>query len=122
MTQVTRRSTELDALLDLHGEILVQDGGYWVKIEAWTVEPKEGIPHGIRYSLTLHDPNGTRVLGYDNSHAIGAPKKGFAGRRLEYDHVHRHAKDKGAPYEFSGADQLLKDFFKEVDKVLKEVL
>jgi len=62
------------------------------------VEPTEGMPHGIRYSL-----------------------KGFSGRRLEYDHVHRHAKDKGVPYEFSDAGQLLTDFFEEVDKVLKEV-
>lgn len=119
---MARRQTDLDTLLDLHGEILVQEGGYWIKIEAWTVEPSEGIPHGIRYSLTLHDPKGKRILGYDNAHAIEPPGKGFAGRRLEYDHVHRHAKDKGVAYEFSSAGQLLTDFFEEVDKVLKEVL
>ncbi len=119
---MVRRLTELDTLLDLHGEILVQDGGYWIKIEAWTVEPTEGIPHGVRYSLTLHDRNGKRILGYDNSHAIESPKKRFAGRRLEYDHVHHHAKDKGVPYEFSSADQLLVDFFEEADNVLKELL
>jgi hypothetical protein len=119
---VAKRQTELDTLLDLHGEILVQDGGYWIKIEAWTVQPTEGVPHGIRYSLTLHDPGGSRVLGYDNSHAVKPSKKGFGGRRLEYDHVHRTAKDKGTPYEFSSAGQLLTDFFNEVDKVLKEAL
>lgn len=119
---MTRRSTGLDTLLDLHGEVLIQDGGYWIKIEAWTIPPTQGVPHGIRYSLTLHDPGGVRVLGYDNSHAVNPPKKGFAGRRLEYDHVHKHARDKGVPYEFSDAGQLLTDFFEEVDKVLKEVL
>ena len=119
---MAKRLTELDTLLELHGEILVQEGGYWIKIEAWTVEPTEGVPHGIRYSLTLHDSSGKRILGYDNSHAIEPPKKGFAGRRLEYDHVHRHAKDKGVPYEFASAYELLKDFFEEADKVLKEVL
>lgn len=119
---MAKRLTELDTLLDLHGEILVQEGGYWIKIEAWTVEPSEGIPHGIRYSLTLHDPNGKRILGYDNAHAVEPPRKGFAGRRLEYDHVHRHAKDKGVAYEFASAGQLLTDFFEEADKVLKEVL
>ena len=119
---MARRQTGLDTLLELHGEILVQDSGYWVKIEARTVEPTEGIPHGIRYSLTLHDPKGTRVLGYDNSHAVAAPKKGLAGRRLEYDHVHRHSRDKGVAYEFASAEELLKDFFEEVDRVLKEVL
>ena len=119
---MAKRQTELDTLLDLHGEIIVQDGGYWIKIEAWTVEVNEAIPHGIRYSLTLHDPQGTRVLGYDNAHAIEAPKKGFAGQRLEYDHVHRHAKDRGVVYEFSSVGQLMTDFFNEVDRVLKEVL
>lgn len=119
---MAKRQTQLDTLLDLHGEILVQNGGYWIKIEAWTVEPREGVPHGIRYSLTLHDPKGKRILGYDNAHAVGPPRKGFAGRRLEYDHVHRHAKDKAVAYEFSSAGQLLADFFNEVDKVLKERL
>jgi len=117
---VTKRPADLEPLLDLHGEILVQDGGYWIKIEAWTVEPTIGVPHGIRYSLTLHDPRGRRILGYDNAHAVAAPRKGFAGRRLEYDHVHRHAKDKGVAYEFSSAVQLLADFFEEADRVLKE--
>ena len=59
---MAKRQTELDALLDLHGEVLVQGGGYWVKIEAWTVEPTAGVPHGIRYSLTLHDPSGTPAV------------------------------------------------------------
>lgn len=118
---MARRQTELGTLLDLHGEILVQGGGYWIKVEAWTVEPSEGIPHGIRYSITLHDPKGKRILGYDNAHAVEPLKKRFAGRRLEYDHVHRHAKDKGVAYEFSSAGQLLTDFFNEVDKVLKEL-
>lgn len=112
----------MDTLLDLHGEILVQEGGYWIKIEAWTVEPTKEIPHGIRYSLTLHDPAGERVLGYDNAHAVKPAKKGFTGRRLEYDHVHRHAKDKGTAYEFSTAGQLLTDFFEAVDRILKELL
>lgn len=119
---MAKRQTDLDTLLDLHGEVLVQEGGYWIKVEAWSVEPTEGIPHGIRYSLTLHDPKGKRILGYDNAHAIDATSKGFSGRRLEYDHKHRHAKDRGVAYEFASAGQLLTDFFKEVDKVLKEVL
>lgn len=112
----------LETLLDLHDQIFVQEGGYWIKIEAWQVEPTEGVPHGIRYSLTLHHPNGTRVLGYDNSHAVKPPRKGFAGRRVEYDHMHRDAKDKGVPYAFADPGQLLTDFFRDVDKVLKEVL
>lgn len=111
----------LETLLLLHGEIYDQGDGYWIRIEAWQVEPDAHIPHGVRYALTLHDRYGTRLLGYDNAHAVKPPKrKRFSGRRLEFDHRHRHARDKGVPYAFTSADQLLKDFFDEVDRVLKE--
>ena len=108
-------------LLDLHDQIIDQDGGYWVKIEAWRVEVTADVPHGIRYSLTLHEPYGKRILGYDNAHAVKPPKKfKYAERRLTYDHKHRHENDKGVPYQFQDAQQLLIDFFNEVDRVLKE--
>jgi len=77
--------------------------------------------HGIRYSLSLHDKYGTRVLGYDNAHAVKPPKKfKFAGQRLPYDHRHRTSSDKGVPYTFESAQRLLEDFFAEVDRVIKE--
>ena len=51
-----------------------------------------------------------------------SPKKSkFAGRRLAYDHKHKHGSDKGVPYEFQDAQQLLADFFAEVDRVLQEI-
>ncbi|WP_237767779.1 hypothetical protein [Polynucleobacter sp. MWH-Adler-W8] len=50
-------------LLDLHQEVIDQGDGYWVKIEAWEVVVSEAIPHGVRYSLTLHNPKGLRILG-----------------------------------------------------------
>jgi len=110
----------LETLLLLHGEIYDQGNGFWVKVEAWLVEPDQHIPHGIRYALTLHDRYGTRLLGYDNAHAVKPKRHRFSGRRLAFDHRHRHARDKGVLYEFTSADQLLKDFFDEVDRVLKE--
>ena len=71
--------------------------------------------------MTLHDRHGTRVLGYDNAHAVKPPKKfKFAGQRLPYDHRHRTASDKGVPYAFESASRLLEDFFAEVDRVIKE--
>jgi hypothetical protein len=80
------------------------------------------IPHGIRYSLTLHEPYGDRILGYDNAHAVKPPKKfKYAGRILTFDHKHRNTSDKGVPYEFKDAQQLLEDFFADVDRVLLEV-
>ena len=64
-----RDDSGIETLIDLHDQIIDQDGGYWVKIEAWRVVPTEEIPHGIRYALTLHEPYGKRILGYDNAHA-----------------------------------------------------
>jgi hypothetical protein len=111
----------LETLLDLDGSILEQEGGYWIKIDVRRVPLSSHAPHGIRYSLTLHDRYGTRVLGYDNAHAVKPPKKfKFAGQRLAYDHRHRTASDKGVPYAFESASRLLEDFFAEVDRVIKE--
>ena len=49
-------SPGLSTLLDLDGNILDQGDGYWVKIDAHTVEPTAEIPHGIRYSLRCMNP------------------------------------------------------------------
>ena len=85
------------------------------------MEASEHIPHGIRYSLTLHNRYGTRVLGYDNAHAVKPTRKfKFAGQRLPYDHRHRTSSDKGVPYPFESPQGLLEDFFSEVDRVIKE--
>jgi hypothetical protein len=112
----------LDTLLDLNGLVIHQGGGYWVKIDAWRVGISDNTPHGICYSLTLHEPYGKRILGYDNAHAVRPPKKfKHARRRLPFDHKHRHASDKGVPYDFDTAYQLLEDFFKDVDRVLQEM-
>jgi hypothetical protein len=117
-----REDHGIATLIDLHDQIIDQGGGYWIKIEAWVVDASTDIPHGIRYSLTLHEPYGKRILGYDNAHAVKPPKKfKYAGTRLPYDHKHRHVSDKGVPYEFKDAHQLLSDFFKEADRVLEEV-
>ena len=116
-----REDQGISTLIDLHEQVIDQGGGYWVKIEASRVEATAETPHGIRYTLTLHEPYGKRILGYDNAHAVKSPKKfKYAGRRLTYDHRHLHASDKGVPYEFQDAQQLLIDFFNEVDRVLKE--
>lgn len=103
----------IETLLDLDGEQYRSDSGFWVKFDIKRVEPSPQIPHGIKYSLTLHDRNGTRVLGYDNAHGI-KPKsrKGFHGRRVVWDHAHR--RQHIFPYEFKSAGDLLEDFWQEV--------
>lgn len=111
----------LDTLLDLNGVVIEQDKGCWVKFDvSKTVISKER-PHGLRYSLTLHDKYGTRLMGFDNAHYVKPPKKyKYSGQIIAFDHLHCHSADKGIPYEFQNAYQLMQDFFKKVDEILKQ--
>jgi hypothetical protein len=109
---------DIDTLLDLDGVVIEQVGGYWTKFEVRRIpQTTEEIPHGIRYSLTLHNRHGERIIGFDNAHAVKMKKMNKHQGRKTYDH--RHSKDEGVPYEFVDAHQLLKDFWLEVDKTLK---
>lgn len=65
----------LVTLLNLNGEIFPMDNGYWTKFEAFWVSPNQHVPHGVRYSLTLHDRYNRRVLEFDNAHAIKLAKR-----------------------------------------------
>jgi hypothetical protein len=58
----SREDASLDTLLDLDGEIFPMNNGYWTKFEVFRVTPTEHIPHGIKYSLTLHDRNRLKVI------------------------------------------------------------
>ena len=113
----------LDYLLDLDGEILTQENGCWIKIEARELaKATKEFPHRVKYCLTLHDRYGKRLLGFDNAHSIKTRKRGrFTGRCIAYDHKHMNPGDKGVAYVFESAEQLLSDFFVEVDKLLKEM-
>ncbi len=73
---------------------------------------------------TLHAPDNTRLIGFDNAHGVKPVGSQFkhAGRKFPYDHRHRHITDVGVLYEFETAYQLVMDFYAEVDRVLKEVL
>ena len=105
----------LDNLLELNGERIVIDEalGLWVKFEVIKTTSRE---HGIKYSLTLHDKTQKRIMGFDNSHEIeyGA-KRGVKPKRT-FDHWHYDENDRGRPYHYINAGQLLEDFWKEVDK------
>src|SRR5580704_9536789 len=112
---------DIDTLLDLDEIVIEQLEGYWTKFEVRRVPSSKEIPHGIRYSLTLHDRHGERIMGFDNAHAVKSSKRGKHQGRKTFDHRHRHSKDEGTPYEFVDAYQLLKDFWSEVDKTLSSL-
>jgi len=105
----------LAALLNLNGEIFPMDDGYWTKFEACRVTPDRHVPHGIRYSLTLHDRYNRRVLGFDNAHAVRPAKKGYSARKITWDH--KHNREKISSYEFESASQLLGDFWRGVEQM-----
>ena len=103
---------DLENLLNLHGEVFPMDNGCWIKFEAYQVELSKAVPHGVRYSLTLHDKNNHRVIGYDNAHSFKSSKK-YSTRKESYDHIHKQIDI--VAYEFESAEQLLEDFWKSVD-------
>lgn len=103
---------ELLTLLELNDITFYYKDGYWVKFEAWRVRPSKHVPHGIRYSLTLHDGNNTRIIGYDNAHHSLPKSKNYKARKETWDHVHK--KRKVHSYEFDSASQLIEDFWNTV--------
>ena len=110
----------LDFLLDFNGREHVFEGGYYVKFEIRQVAPSEQMPHGIRYSFTMHEPSGWRILGYDNAHAIKAGKP--------WDHRHgvrRIGRGKKRVsvrlVQFVDAETLLDNFYTDVEALLDEL-
>jgi hypothetical protein len=70
----------LDTLLDLDGQVLVVDpeGSYWVRFIVRRVPVSTQKPHGLDYSLTLHGPDGERLVGFDNAHSVGKRRRSEA--------------------------------------------
>ena len=117
------RDSGLDYLLDLNGFEVREDNGYWYRFEARKVVATKERPHGIRYSLTLHDNHNQRIFGMDNAHALPkakSNKKKYAARIVNYDHSHKNQNDMGEPYHFESAAKLVSDFLKQVNKILEE--
>jgi hypothetical protein len=103
---------ELEALLSLDGQEFKFAAGYVVKYRVRRVRAAAGRPHGIKYSLTLHDPRGKRIYGIDNAHKVGQVR--------EFDHRHRYGSNRLVAYEYPGPVGLLEDFLKEVERILLE--
>lgn len=95
-----------------------KDGKYRVKFVVKPVAVSAERPHGLSYSLTLHDEKNERIVGFDNAHAVPA-RSGPSGKQPRaYDHKHRFRTIR--PYEYTDAASLLADFWKVADEVLKE--
>jgi len=83
--------------------------GWSIRFRVAEVEASESRPDGIKYAFTLHDVDGTRLLGFDNAHGIP--------RAQRYDHRHRFRRVKEpVAYDFRSADQLICDFFAAVEQ------
>ncbi len=108
----------LDILLDLDGAVFgaISSGDYKVKFVVKQVPSSPERPHGLSYSLTLHDEKGVRLMGFDNAHA--APARRGHGKRVPHDHRHRFEATRS--YEYRDAASLLADFWTEVISVLTE--
>jgi hypothetical protein len=98
--------------LNLNGEVFPLDNGYWVKFEVKLVTKSVAIPHGIKYSLTLHDKTNRRVVGYDNGHEFKSTKK-YGAKKETYDHIHKSFNV--LSYEFESASQLIEDFWNSAE-------
>lgn len=110
----------LEFLLAFNGRIHRLEEGYWMKFEIRRIEPTDERPHGLYYSFTLHDPDGIRLIGFDNAHPVPRPGSRFKQPPIAADHWHRTQTDAGRPYEFSDAETLIDDFFDAVERFLSE--
>lgn len=117
--RVPDRDPGLDTLLDLHDQTMfIDEIGHWVKFVVFRTEVTVERPHGLSYSLTLHTPDGTRLVGFDNAHPVRDRRGPGTRRRGEHDHRHRLRTIR--PYDYKDAWTLLEDFWEQVDAVLKE--
>jgi len=97
----------MERLLAYNGRRWWLTNGWSIWFRIWTILPSEGKPYGIRYSLTLHDVDGSRILAYDNAHSIP--------RQTEHDHRHAFRNiGRRAPYQFIDGDTLISDFIDAV--------
>lgn len=103
---------ELEVLLGLDGYEFEFARGYRVRFEAQRIEQTKGRPHGVKYSLTLHDLAGRRIYGIDNAHAVR--------RQARFDHRHGYGARRMVPYAYRGPVELIDDFYREVERILRE--
>jgi Family of unknown function (DUF6516) len=113
--------SELEPLLALDGADFEMASGIIVEFMARRTSATPERPHGISYALVLRPKAGGRPwLRFDNAHGVAPRREHYGPKRAAYDHWHRTEKDKGRPYEFTTAMQLLNDFWREVKRIFDE--
>jgi hypothetical protein len=117
-----RRNAEygLEFLLAFDGHVHHLEKGYRIKFNIMRVEATAARPHGLSYSFTLHAPDGTRLIGFDNAHSVPVARSRFKPSPATSDHWHRTKEDPGRTYAFKDVDTLLQDFFREVRRILAD--
>ena len=94
----------MNAELLFHQRILYDDGGI-VEMVIWRVpSPVPPAMHDLKYSLFYGRP-GVREVGYDNERGKGD---------------HRHIRGAETPYAFTSVEQLMVDFWSDVQAVRGE--
>ena len=92
---------------------MIDKAGYWVKFVVHQVPATTDKPHGLDYTLTMHGPEGGRLVGFDNAHQVAGQ-----GRVAAKDHKPRLRTVR--PYEYTDAGALVTAFWNEVESVMRE--
>ena len=114
-------TSELEPLLLLDGAVFEMARGIIVEMTARRTDRTPERPHGLSYALVLRPKGGGRPwLRFDNAHLVEERGGRYRRKRRVYDHWHRTERDRGRPYEFTTAAQLLDDFWREVKRIFDE--
>lgn len=112
---------ELELLLALDGAVFEMASGGVVEFTARRTAATPERPHGVSYALVLRAKSGGPPwVRFDNAPAADEKSRGYRMNRAAYDHWHRTPKDRGRPYNFTTAAQLLDDFWREVKRTFDE--
>ena len=79
----------------------IEPNGDIVEMRIWKIPRSKRLPSGLKYSL-VYIREGQRIIGYDNAEGKGH---------------HRHYRHKEFAYDFRDVDNLIKDFYEDVEKV-----